>query len=139
MMNKNLDIGEAIRFLMVGVINTIVGSGVMFLLYNVGNVDYWISSISNYIVGSICSFFLNKYFTFKSKKFSASETVRFIINIVICYCIAYGLARPAARLIFSNISEKLQDNIALFAGMISFTLLNYLGQKLFVFKNREVM
>ena len=53
---------------MVGVINTLVGTGLMFILYNVFSVNYWISSASNYIVGSIVSYFLNKYFTFKNKE-----------------------------------------------------------------------
>ena len=57
-----------IKFLLVGVINTIVGTSIMFLLYNVGHMNYWVSSAANYIVGSIVSYFLNKYFTFQNKE-----------------------------------------------------------------------
>ena len=35
---------KLIKFLIVGVINTLVGSGLMFLLYNLLGVSYWISS-----------------------------------------------------------------------------------------------
>ena len=48
-----------IKFLLVGVINTIVGTSIMFLLYNIGHMNYWVSSAANYIVGSIVSYFLN--------------------------------------------------------------------------------
>lgn len=62
LLKKYLDI-TTLKFLLVGVVNTIVGTGLMFLLYNVFSVSYWISSAANYIVGSIVSYFLNKYFT----------------------------------------------------------------------------
>ena len=60
--SKLIDI-TTIKFLIVGVINTLVGTGVMFVLYNFFSVSYWISSAANYVVGSIVSYFLNKYFT----------------------------------------------------------------------------
>ena len=52
------------KFLLVGVINTLVGTGIMFGLYNLSNCSYWVSSAANYVLTSILSFFLNKHFTF---------------------------------------------------------------------------
>lgn len=52
--SKLIDI-TTIKFLIVGVINTLVGTGVMFVLYNFFSVSYWISSAANYVVGSIVS------------------------------------------------------------------------------------
>ena len=77
-----------IKFLIVGVINTLVGSAVMFLLYNGFHTGYWIASACNYIIGSIVSYFLNKYFTFRSKEKSLREVITFAVNIVICYVLA---------------------------------------------------
>lgn len=131
------DAEEAGRFIVVGVINTLVGSGIMFLLYNLAHADYWVSSAANYIVGSICSFFLNKFFTFRKKKYSASETVRFVVNILICYLVAYGGARPLARLVLSSVSVTIQENVAMLVGMGCFTVLNFIGQKLFVFRSNN--
>ena len=62
-MRKIFDI-MTLKFILVGIVNTLVGTGVMFLLYNVFHTGYWIASASNYIVGSVVSYFLNKYFTF---------------------------------------------------------------------------
>ena len=59
---KLIDI-TTVKFLLVGVINTLVGTGTMFGLYNCLGCSYWVSSAGNYIVGSIVSYFLNKYFT----------------------------------------------------------------------------
>ena len=36
-MTKKLIDGTVLRFLLVGVFNTVVGCGIMFLLYNVGH------------------------------------------------------------------------------------------------------
>lgn len=123
-----------LKFIIVGIINTAVGAGVMFALYNIFHCSYWFSSIMNYVVGSIVSFFLNKYFTFKSKSFSFKEVIYFIINIAVCFFIAYGLAKPFAIYILSGYSKSVQENTAMFIGMVIFTGLNYLSQRFIVFK-----
>ena len=125
-----------IKFLIVGVVNTIVGTGLMFILYNLFSVNYWISSASNYVVGSIVSYFLNKYFTFQNKEKSWKQVFIFIINISVCYLIAYGLVKPVVAFVLSGFSEKMQGNISMLVGMGLFVALNYLGQRLFVFKER---
>ena len=117
----------------VGVINTLVGTAVMFLCYNAFGLSYWVSSAMNYIIGSIVSFFLNKIFTFQYKGFNLAIVVRFIINIVVCYAIAYGVAQPAVKALLSDASTKVQDNIAMTVGTVLFVLLNYLGQRYFAF------
>ena len=122
------------KFILVGVINTLFGTGIMFLFYNVFHFSYWISSASNYVFGSILSYFLNKTFTFQSKKNTGTTLWRFVVNISLCYLVAYGGAKPLARWIFSGASASLQDNMAMLAGMCFFVALNYIGQRFFVFK-----
>lgn len=136
MKNKIID-KITLKFLLVGVINTLVGNGVMFLLYNLCGVGYALSTAANYIVGSVVSYFLNKYYTFKQTKKSGKEVLRFIITIIVCYAIAYGAAKPLAYIIFSGFSETLKDNLAMLAGSGMFIVLNYFGQRFFAFKNKE--
>lgn len=126
-----------IRFLMVGVINTIVGTTVMFLAYNVIHLNYWTSSALNYIVGSILSFYLNKRFTFHSKSSTSKSAIRFVVHISICYLIAYGIAKPLMEWTLSGATKALQENVALLVGMVLFVILNYIGQLLFVFKSHN--
>lgn len=126
-----------IKFLMVGVINTLVGTGVMFLLYNVFSASYWVSSAANYIVGSVVSYFLNKYFTFQNKEKSMVQVLKFVVNISICYLIAYGGAKPLVRYLLSSSNEKVQDNISMLIGMGLFVVLNYFGQRFIVFKDNK--
>lgn len=123
LLKKYLDM-TTIKFLLVGVVNTIVGTGLMFLLYNVFSVSYWISSASNYIVGSIVSYFLNKYFTFQNKEKSWKQVLVFALNITCCYLLAYGAAKPAVEYILSGAGEKVQGNVSMLVGMGLFLVLN---------------
>ena len=129
--------GSMIRFIIVGVINTVIGTAIMFGLYNLLGVDYWISTASNYILVSILSYYLNKYFTFKNREKSLLQVVKFAINIAICYALAYGIAKPVVVLILSGQGEKFQTNIAMLTGMVFFTGFNYLGQRFFAFKSEK--
>ena len=134
--SKLIDI-TTIKFLIVGVINTLVGTGVMFVLYNFFSVSYWISSAANYVVGSIVSYFLNKYFTFQNKEKSLKQMIRFIVNIEACYLAAYGAAKPLISWLLSDMNEKFQGNAAMLAGMCLFVVLNYFGQRWFVFQDHS--
>lgn len=122
------------KFIIVGVINTVVGAGIMFALYNIFHCSYWLSAVMNYIIGSVVSFLLNKYWTFNSKVFSLKEVVYFIINIAVCFFIAYAVSKSIAFLLLSGYSKTFQENIAMFIGMVIFTGLNYLSQRFIVFK-----
>ena len=126
-----------LKFCAVGVVNTLVGTAVMYGLYNLAHCGYWFSTAMNYVVGSIVSYFLNKYFTFNSRKRNSGEIVRFVVNILFCYLIAYGVAKPLARLIFSGLTPTARDNIAMLAGMVFFVPLNYLGQRFFAFRGSD--
>jgi putative flippase GtrA len=125
------------KFILVGVVNTLFGTGIMFLFYNVFHLSYWVSSASNYIFGSILSYFLNKHFTFQNKDKGPKVVVKFVINISVCYLLAYGIAKPLVRMIFSAMSTTVQENLAMLAGMCLFVLLNYFGQRFFAFKTEE--
>lgn len=137
-MLKKLLLSEQIRFALVGVMNTIIGTSAMFIAYNVFSLGYWPSSAINYIVGSIFSYFANKYFTFKSEKKSKKEIVRFIINIVVCYFIAYSVAKPVISTLLGsfNLEVSLLEQIEMLFGTGFFIVINYFGQKFFVFTKK---
>ena len=126
-----------IKFIIVGIISTVVGTSVMFILYNIFSVGYWMSSAANYIIGSIVSYFLNKYFTFQNREKSFKQIILFVINISLCYLIAYGVAKPMVAFILNQYNEKIQGNISMLVGMGLFVILNYFGQRLVVFRQSE--
>lgn len=125
------------KFIIVGIINTLFGTGIMFIFYNILHFSYWVSSASNYLFGSILSYFLNKYFTFKNIQKDKITILKFIINISICYFAAYGLAKPIVQNILINANSNFQDNCSMLVGMCLFVGFNYLGQRFFVFKIKD--
>ena len=126
-----------LRFLLVGVVNTLVGAGIMFLLYNLAGCSYWLSSAANYIVGGVVSYFLNKYYTFKNTERSWKQVLRFALNVAVCWLLAYGIAKPLALRLLAGFDEELQTNAAMLAGLCLYTALNYLGQRFFAFRAKE--
>lgn len=126
-----------IKFLAVGVVNTLVGTGIMFLLYNLAKVPYWPSVCANYVCGGIVSYFLNKYFTFQNRERSWRQVVKFILTVAVCMFIGYGLAKPAVLWALSGVDKTIQENVAMVVGMGLYTGLNYLGQRFFAFKSTE--
>ena len=134
---KKLFDQKLLKFLLVGVVNTLVGMAIMFGLYNLAHCSYWVSSAANYILTSILSFFLNKHFTFQNKERSAAQVWRFALNIAVCYLLAYGIAKPLCLRLLNNATISVRDNVSMLVGMCLFTGLNYLGQRFFAFRSEE--
>lgn len=136
---------EVIHFGMVGVINTLMGWGIMAVLYNLIHMNYWLSSGISYFIGSVFSYHANAKLTFKVDEKDKWLPWRFALNIIVCYLIAFSVAQPlTARLLDAfgmsaggRVSEVLLDNIAMIFGMAIFIVMNFFGQKLFVFRKRK--
>ena len=133
------------KFIMVGILNTIVGMGLQFLFFNLCGWGEWISSIVGYILGSILSYFLNKYFTFKNKEKGWKPIAKFARNIAVCYGLAYGIAIPLTKWIcvansltmFSWTVDKFAGNVSMLVGSCLFVAFNYIGQRFFAFKEKK--
>ena len=124
------------KFLLVGVLNTLVGDGLSFLLINVTDIGMWWATALPMALASVMSYFLNKHFTFKNTEKGWRPVLRFALNIAVCYLLAYGIAIPLMRWLLSGATATLQDNLAKLTGMCLFTGFNYLGQRLFAFRER---
>jgi len=128
-----------LTFLVVGVVNTLFGTAIMFVLYNVFGCSYWVSSFCDYFFGSILSYFLNKRFTFHYQGTDWRSIAKFAANIVVCYLIAYSLALPLTRhaLESLHLSKAVVENVAMLVGTGLFMVINYLGQKFFAFRRQS--
>ena len=135
---KKIFQAEGSRFILVGVANTLIGTATMLFAYNVLGFGYWVSSILNYVAGSIFSYFANKYFTFQSHEKSWKEVVRFISNIVLCYLIAYSIAQPLIAMLLGKLqlSTSIFEQISMLTGTAIFIIINFCGQKFFVFTRK---
>ena len=136
---------EVIHFGMVGVINTLMGWGIMAVLYNLIHMNYWLSSGISYFIGSVFSYHANAKLTFKVEERDKWLPWRFALNIIVCYLIAFSVAKPlTARVLDAiglssggRISVALLENIAMVCGMCIFIVMNFFGQKLFVFRKSK--
>ena len=122
-----------VRFLIVGVFNTLLSAIVMFVLEDLG---YWASTSIAYVAGATLSFFLNRHYTFKSTEKVGKTALKFAVNVLLCYVIAYSLAQPFAEWILSytNIGVQWLERITKLFGMVLYTVINYFGQRFFAFK-----
>lgn len=126
-----------VRFLIVGIFNTIVGLGLMLFLFNIIKMHYWYATFIANVCGATVSYFLNKKFTFRSKVDKSKSIPRFIIIILLCYTSSYFISNiivtSIASLISYNFTSQFLGNISMLLGMCFYTVINYVGQKLFVF------
>lgn len=133
---------EVIHFGMVGVINTFLGWGIMAVLYNLIHMNYWLSSGISYFIGSVFSYHANAKLTFKVESRDKWLPWRFAVNIIVCYLISFSVAQPLVTWLLDvsglarggTFSQALLDNVAMIFGMGIFIVLNFFGQKLFVFR-----
>lgn len=117
------------RFSLVGVLNTLVGYGVIFLLLYVG----FIAEVANtlgYLVGFVNSYFFNKNWTFKSKNSHKSDFVRFGISVLVAFVAQFICMSVSIRIFEVNVYA------AQIIGGIIYVIVGFLLSKFFVFKDR---
>lgn len=148
-LKKFFDI-KFLKFILVGILNTIVGMGLQFVFYNCFGWDKynWGVLLATFIgnfLGSVLSYFLNKYFTFKNTEKGWKPVFRFALNIALCYFIAYVVISPLVSLIctaggftmFGWSVNKFAGNVSMAVGACMFVACNYVGQRFFAFREKE--
>jgi putative flippase GtrA len=104
-------------------------------MYLIG-VNYWPATFIGNTVGASVSYFLNRSFTFQSSATIADSSIRFTIVIISCYIFSYAAGDFIARYVqglFSFVTVY-KDDMAVFIGTAIYTITNYFGQKIIVFK-----
>ena len=126
-----------LKFIAVGIVNTLTGLAITFFLLEFLHMGYWKSTSISYVLASILSFYLNKNFTFNYKSGSIYTMFKFAASISICYVLAYGIARSLSinLILILNITalSPHSDRVSVLIGLVLFTILNYLAQKFLVF------
>jgi putative flippase GtrA len=79
---------QILKYLLVGIINTIVGYGIIFFLMFVG-VSPEVSNIVGYAVGISVSYVLNKIYTFQSKAHPKKEFPKFVLSLLASYTLNF--------------------------------------------------
>ncbi|QIZ10576.1 GtrA family protein [Priestia megaterium] len=129
-----------VRFIMVGVVNTMVGLSVMYLLLHGLGLSYWMSTFLGNSVGACVSFFLNRRFTFRSDVSVLKGLLRFVVVILICYFLSFSMGKNLIHWLLINnnsITSKVKTDLAVLMSTFIYTILNFLSQKLLVFPQKR--
>lgn len=124
----NKFIRQFIKFILVGIINTLVTYFTFKALTMVFFINDIIAIIISYIVGVTNSFIFNKIWTFKSKIMSIREIISFVIIFLISLFVKI--------VVYKTLKEKffIQKDIAFFIGMAFYTTINFLLNKYITFR-----
>jgi putative flippase GtrA len=129
-----------VRFIIVGISNTIIGLSVMYFLLNAAGLSYWTSTFLGNSVGACISFFLNRVFTFRSDQFGFESVFRFIVVILFCYFISFNIGKYLVEWLINKHLSFLSDittDLQVLASTCLYTALNYVLQKVYVFPMKE--
>lgn len=118
-------------FCLVGGINTLVDMGIFSLIYYVvlsGNPDlFYIPFAIGYLCGVVCSFVLNKIFTFRDEGSTKTQWAPFLaVNLISLGAGQGGMALLGMVSINGILAKIITVPVTL--------AINYIGSKLFVFK-----
>jgi putative flippase GtrA len=117
------------RYLLVGVLNTSVSLGVIYVAMDLAGINYAVANLIGYALGVLMSFFLNKYWTFNERSSkSVAQFGRFVLVVLVAYCC--NLA-TVALLIPAFAHRRI---LAQALGVIPYTAIGYLGSRFFVFR-----
>jgi putative flippase GtrA len=136
---------EAWRFVIVGVINTVVDLGVLNLLIQATRTgqkgfDFMLIKTTSFMVAVINSYFLNRSWTFRDKgrqKSFMRSGSQFLIVSLIGAVVNVGTASYVATFVFPIAGlEKLWPSVAALVGTACSFVWNFIGYKYIVFTSR---
>lgn len=127
---------KLILYCLLGFANYVFCTGLMFLLYNLGICDDHVAPLINYGLGGIIWYFGNVKLVFKQKQ-TPALVIRFILEIIVCYLLCYYILSPLICMLFvrKSASEGVQDNFRMAVGSVVYAIVNYFGQRFFVFRD----
>lgn len=115
------------RFLAVGVLNTIVGLGIIYACMGLLGMGDAASNAVGYAIGLAVSFVLNRRWTFRHQGNRSSSLVRFLLVFAVAY--ASNLLVVLALIDSLHVNRYLAQAI----GIGAYTTLSYLGSRHFAF------
>lgn len=123
---------ELIKYLVIGVLTTVINYIIFAILVKVANIDMHVSNIIAWIVSVIFAYFTNKLFVFESKSFE--------LKVIGKEVLSFGAARIFSLLleevilyIFVNLLNMNELIIKLIANVIVI-IVNYILSKFIIFK-----
>ena len=130
LMNRKFFI-EAFKYGIVGIINTFLTLFIIWLLRSVLDTSLVLANATGYTAGFICSFVLNRSWTFKASNGWIKGGFKFLIAFLICYMIQLAFVLLLKRW------TVLPETYITLLGMIVYTCINFPFNKYFTFQNKS--
>lgn len=117
-----------LRYLVVGVLNTLLGFGLVLLLQEGVGLAPFTANLAGYAAGLVCSYFLNRHFTFKSRRRHRDALPTFAAAALASYAVNVAVLAASLQLL------QLPAVVAQTLAAVSFTACFYVLSRLFVFR-----
>jgi len=122
---------QFLRFLTVGVINTVLGYCIIFACMYLAGLSPELSNIVGYAVGLTTSYLLSRNYTFRSKQQRRGEVIRFVVVFAIAYA-----ANFLSLLVLIRHFGVHEGASQILAGAV-YVLASYAMNKFYVFRNAD--
>lgn len=140
--DKSSMIGQFVKYLFVGALNTSVTLAVIWLCRSQLDMNEYLSNAIGYVIGLINSFIWNKKWVFQAKGNYVPQFCRFIIGFALCYLLqlvtVWGLVETiCGKTLKWTVSDIIISGygIATFVGMLVYTVANYVYNRMVAFRN----
>ena len=124
---RRSELGRVVRFLAVGVLNTVVGLGTIYACKYFGGMGDVPANMVGYAVGLTHSFFWNRQWTFAHTGAALPAAARFALVFLVAYAVNLLVVTAAIR-------AGVNDYVAQAAGIFPYTALFYLGSRFLAFR-----
>ena len=128
-MNHNKSLIQLIKFGIVGVSNTFLTAGVIWILMKVFHCSDYISNFIGYIIGLANSFIWNRKWTFESKTRVSVTVFKFIVTFAISYAVQLGNLYALLHL------THIDPYYCQLLSIVVYTGINFILNKYYTFKN----
>lgn len=129
------------RYIVVGVINTLVTLLVIFICKSLLNINPWLSNAIGYVLGMVNSFLWNRQWVFKSHSTHVhTQALKFIVGFLVCYGLQFVttwlLTHAMGNMLISFYYFTMSSyGLATLIGMVVYTVANFVFNRLVTFKS----
>lgn len=131
---------QFIKYCIVGVLNTLITLGVIYLCKSLLGINDYVSNALGYICGVVNSFLCNKQWVFQSKGEYRREAIRFVVGFLLCYGLQFWVvwmlnSSQLGDIIFNFYGLVLSGyGIATLLGNVVYTLANFVYNRVVTFR-----
>ena len=133
---------ETLAYLLIGLTSTAINWTLTYVLNNVFGIGYWATSVITFLICTIFSYIMNKRYAFRNTESEKETLPRYVLEVCVCFLLAYGLGKMALDWFFSKVlvlplDEDKMNTVKGILANCCYIALNYIGQKFFVFRKNK--